>query len=365
MAPKSAVPKTGAKSAPKKRAASPGAKAAALPTEDIKRFKSFVQAEAKRGAKKNPQTDALSEAYDQSDREGKREILEKWSGDRSLGWVAGYLQEKAFVHSQGSETRSSWQTEAAICAQEGLGNLEHISEDNRKVLDELLSNREVRVHEYPALAALGLKQYRTKKTEEVEASLEQDAVRLTLGASGVDKPEKASSSKNKGRNAASQATPGGAPGGEVVINYELLLCEKTKKEVKKLLTLVRKAAASAGQTAVADKQHKEAVRQGLRVIQDAADNAEDSLENVVFDEGGHLGLKALLERLQESYAAFLALLERCCPKALPKAKAKAKAEAKAEAAEDDEAKVPPEGAAAGPPPAAAPAAPPAAPDAGH
>lgn len=172
------------------------------------------------------------------------------------------------------------------------------------------------------------------------------------------------SSKNKGRNAASQATPGGAPGGEVVINYELL-CEKTKKEVKKLLTLVRKAAASAGQTAVADKQHKEAVRQGLRVIQDAADNAEDSLENVVFDEGGHLGLKALLERLQESYAAFLALLERCCPKALPKAKAKAKAEAKAEAAEDDEAKVPPEGAAAGPPPAAAPAAPPAAPDAGH
>ena len=189
MAPKSAVPKTGAKSAPKKRAASPGAKAAALPTEDIKRFKSFVQAEAKRGAKKNPQTDALSEAYDQSDREGKREILEKWSGDRSLGWVAGYLQEKAFVHSQGSETRSSWQTEAAICAQEGLGNLEHISEDNRKVLDELLSNREVRVHEYPALAALGLKQYRTKKTEEVEASLEQDAVRLTLGASGVQQQE--------------------------------------------------------------------------------------------------------------------------------------------------------------------------------
>lgn len=45
-----------------------------------------------------------------------------------------------------------------------MGNLEHISEDNRKVLDELLSNREVRVHEYPALAALGLKQYRTKKT---------------------------------------------------------------------------------------------------------------------------------------------------------------------------------------------------------
>ncbi|CAE7371432.1 unnamed protein product [Symbiodinium sp. CCMP2592] len=318
MAPKSALPKTGAKAGPKKRAQSQG-RAPALPTEDIKRFKSFVQAEAKRGARKNDQTDSLAEAYDQSDREGKREILEKWSNDRSLGWVAGYLREKAFVHSQGCETRSSWQTEAAICAQEGLGNLEHISEDNRKVLDELLKDYEVREHEIPTLAALGMKQYRTKKTE----ATEQDSVRLTLSATGVDKPEKASSSgsRNKGKNSNTTPVPGGAPG-EVVINYTVL-CEKTKKEVTKLLTLVRK---------------------------DAADNAEDSLENVTFDEPGLEGLRKLLATLQESHEAFLALLAKCCPKALPKAKAKAKAEAKP----DDSAEP---GTPADPPAAPAPAAP--------
>jgi len=331
MAPKSANPKSAAsaKGAAKKRASSPAVVGPVLPKEDIKRFKSFVQAEAKRGAKKNDQTDAIAEAYEASDRNGKREILEKWSGDRSLGWVAGYLQEKAFVHSEGSETRSSWHTEAAICAREGLGQLENLSEDNRKVLDELLKNYEQRPHELHTLAALGIKQYRTKKIEEVEASFEQDAVRLSLTASGVDKPEKASGGGRKGK---SPAPPEGSPagnGGDVVVNYNVLN-EKTTKEVKKLLTLLRKAVATAGKTPVENKEFKDPVRQGLRVVQDAADSAEDALESVSPDEAGYQGLKRLLETLQANYTVFLSLLEKCCPKALPKAKAKAKAEAKAE-----------------------------------
>ena len=89
-----------------------------------------------------------------------------------------------------------------------------------------------------------------------------------------------------------------------------------KRDCKKLLVQVRQGTANTSKAWIGKAEYKNVVRQGLRVIQDEADNAEDSLESVTIDEDGHSGLKALLERLTESHLAVLQLLEKCCPRAV-------------------------------------------------
>ena len=279
-----------------------------LPKPEIKRLKAALKYKENEDG-----IEELSQAYENADKKGKREILAKFAEDSKLRWRFDFIKSTSHTSSSCDRTQKMWLTAKAIAMKEGL-NVE-LPEDKRQ-LDVLLATMEMRDHEVEELREMGIKQYRVRESLELEDETAKEEVTFKGMVSGADAVKKKPSTGAKAKAAAKSAR--GET--EVQVSWKVAI-GKVSKDCNALLRKVNSliSAAQRFKASVAEA-NKEPVRQSIRMIQSASDALEDLLDKEEETEEHHELLLRMHKQMSDSFDAFSELLAHAMPKALPKKK---------------------------------------------
>ena len=277
-----------------------------LPKPEIKRLKAALKYKENEDG-----IEELSQAYENADKKGKREILAKFAEDSKLRWRFDFIKSTSHSSSSCDRTQKMWLTAKAIAMKEGL-NVE-LQEDKRQ-LDVLLATMEVRDHEVEELREMGIKQYRVRQSMELEDEREKHDVTFKGLVSGADAvAKKASCPKAKARGKAPEEVA-------LEVSWKVAIA-KTSKECQALLKKVNSLVSAAHRfKSSVTEGNKGSVRESIRLVQAASDALEDLLGKEEETEEHHMILQKMQKQMSECFDAFTDLLAHAMPKALPKKK---------------------------------------------
>ena len=278
-----------------------------LPAGDVKKLMSAL-----RYREQDPSVADLRRCYQEGTNAEKREMIQKYLEDKSLKWRFEVIDKTEFKKTDTDRSKYEWKTAAAIAAKEGLDKQQ---EDDKKVLDVILRQYESRPHENAELAAMDVKQYKVLKEQKIldHATHQTTSCERAVTGKFAEKPSGSSSLPSGLKRTANTA--------EIVVNWGPAfkklksVCSKNLKKVEKLTSQANKHRSSA------DEEKRGQLREGTRMLQQAADALEDSMAELTVTESDskkseedHEKLKTINQQMAESLEAFQKLLFDCVPK---------------------------------------------------
>ena len=278
-----------------------------LPAGDVKKLMSAL-----RYREQDPSVADLRRCYQEGTNAEKREMIQKYLEDKSLKWRFEVIDKTEFKKTDTDRSKYEWKTAAAIAAKEGLDKQQ---EDDKKVLDVILRQYESRPHENAELAAMDVKQYKVLKEQKIldHATHQTTSCERAVTGKFAEKPNGSSSLPSGLKRTANTA--------EIVVNWGPAfkklksVCSKNLKKVEKLTSQANKHRSSA------DEEKRGQLREGTRMLQQAADALEDSVAELTVTESDskkseedHEKLKTINQQMAESLEAFQKLLFDCVPK---------------------------------------------------
>ena len=167
--------------APKRKAAAPKEK---LPVELIKQMKAKIDYGLSKG---RPEAQRLKDTYANADRDGKRDLLMRYSDDPSMKWI--YAYEVSVTESDATENQqqTAWYTRTQ------LADVEKLDEDKpeqKELLDKLCSSLPSREHEDKVWRDLGVQQYQRVLSKVIASEKTENTSQTKQMAVGQAMPTK-------------------------------------------------------------------------------------------------------------------------------------------------------------------------------
>lgn len=276
-----------------------------LPVAEIKRLKSALK--YRQG---DVEIQAINDAYDKGTTAEKRDILNRYLADKTFSWKSQMSQATSLNHVSKESRSREWLTKKQIAAAEGM-----TLEDPE--LQVILSGLPERSHENPALAEMGVKQYKRQTQKEMSDDEHHESTTFTQEVAGVEKGKKAMAAAGDSATSHPQAQ-----GGRLRVNWTNAVkaaCKPMKTNLKDARGLLSKAHKYRNDIAVEDKA---AMREGNRVLQEALEAAEDLMNAAEYSEEGHQQILAYNTQMSATVSAYQELLFKVLPKAKPENESK-------------------------------------------
>jgi len=272
-----------------------------LPVNEIKKLKAVLKARSGQAG-----IDELASEYSQGSTEEKRLILNRFIADGTLSFRHEISQDTRLSRTESSSTIGRWLTLKQIAQREGM----QLDDPHLQLVVKDLKERD---HVNPALAAEGVKQYRTEKQKEEVANAHEEATTFRNTAAGMERVKKAASASNSGAAGPSTNAAGG-----LQVNWTTAL-----KGVKKNITGGLKEAmnvmssAQKHRSSIESASDKMSLKDAQKILQECIEATEDIVAASADTELDHERLKDCLQALLRTTMAFKDVLYHVAPKAKP------------------------------------------------